>query len=168
MYLLTSFLSSRAACSPGYPPNPYGSSQPPMHSLYPQQHHPNQQQQQQNPYGGGPNPLGQIGQMWGVNDATAQMGVQFGKSAIGAGQDYVEKTVSNLSPLESVSFQSSKNRGRARRNELKLILIMSAGSSLVTSPSPSSNTPLPSRTCTSSKSSASCSGLGDTASGVER
>lgn len=32
---------------------------------------------------------------WGnMNDATAQMGVQFGKSAVAAGQDYVEKNVS--------------------------------------------------------------------------
>lgn len=30
----------------------------------------------------------------GMNDATAQMGMQFGKSAISAGQDYVEKNVS--------------------------------------------------------------------------
>lgn len=29
----------------------------------------------------------------GVNDATTQMGVQFGKSAVAAGQDYVEKNV---------------------------------------------------------------------------
>jgi hypothetical protein len=34
---------------------------------------------------------------WGnMNDATAQMGVQFGKSAVAAGQDYVEKNVSYL------------------------------------------------------------------------
>ena len=29
----------------------------------------------------------------GMNDATTQMGVQFGKSAVAAGQDYVEKNV---------------------------------------------------------------------------
>lgn len=32
--------------------------------------------------------------MWGVNDATAQMGVQIGRSAVAAGQDYMEKNVS--------------------------------------------------------------------------
>jgi hypothetical protein len=33
-------------------------------------------------------------QNWGsMNDATAQMGVQFGKSAVAAGQEYVEKNV---------------------------------------------------------------------------
>lgn len=31
---------------------------------------------------------------WQMNDATTQMGVQFGKSAVAAGQDYVEKNVS--------------------------------------------------------------------------
>ncbi|ORY31217.1 YIF1-domain-containing protein [Naematelia encephala] len=36
-------------------------------------------------------------QAWpGMNDATAQMGVQFGKSAVAAGSDYVEKNVSHL------------------------------------------------------------------------
>ena len=34
-----------------------------------------------------------------MNDATTQMGVQFGKSAVAAGQDYVEKNVSEVSPL---------------------------------------------------------------------
>jgi hypothetical protein len=34
---------------------------------------------------------------WGVNDATAQIGVQFGRSAVAAGQDYVEKHVRMLS-----------------------------------------------------------------------
>lgn len=36
---------------------------------------------------------------WQVNDATTQMGVQFGKSAVAAGQDYVEKNVSHESWL---------------------------------------------------------------------
>lgn len=31
---------------------------------------------------------------WGVNDVTAQMGMQFGQSAIAAGQNYMEKNVS--------------------------------------------------------------------------
>ena len=33
---------------------------------------------------------------WGVNDATAQMGMQFGRSAVSAGQEYVEKNVGLL------------------------------------------------------------------------
>lgn len=32
---------------------------------------------------------------WGVNDTTAQMGVQLGRSAVAAGQDYMEKNVSS-------------------------------------------------------------------------
>lgn len=40
---------------------------------------------------GGPAPYGS----WpGMNDATTQMGVQFGKSAVAAGQEYVEKNAS--------------------------------------------------------------------------
>lgn len=45
---------------------------------------------------GGPNqnaPWGQFGMM---NDATAQMGMQFGRSAVAAGQDYVNKNVSAI------------------------------------------------------------------------
>jgi len=52
-----------------------------------------------------PPPQGQLGtahssqppmmfSAWGVNDVTAQMGMQFGQSAIAAGQSYVEKNVS--------------------------------------------------------------------------
>jgi hypothetical protein len=37
-------------------------------------------------------------QMWGVNDATAAMGMQFGQSAIQAGQSYIDKNVRVLSP----------------------------------------------------------------------
>ncbi len=32
---------------------------------------------------------------WGMNDATTQMGMQFGRSAMMAGQEYVEKNVSS-------------------------------------------------------------------------
>ena len=38
----------------------------------------------------------QFGGWSGMNDATAQMGVQFGKSAVAAGQEYVEKNVRRL------------------------------------------------------------------------
>lgn len=47
--------------------------------------------------GVGPNP-------WGINDATAQMGMQFGKSAVMAGQDYVEKNVSHVKTEGHISF----------------------------------------------------------------
>ena len=35
---------------------------------------------------------------WGLNDATAQFGMQLGQSAVAAGQDYVQK---NVRPLRS-------------------------------------------------------------------
>jgi hypothetical protein len=38
-----------------------------------------------------------MGGMWGVNDATAQMGMQLGRSAVHAGQEYVEKSVGHIS-----------------------------------------------------------------------
>jgi len=31
---------------------------------------------------------------WGMNDATAQIGMQLGQSAVAAGQDYVQRNVS--------------------------------------------------------------------------
>jgi hypothetical protein len=61
--------------------------------------------QQARPYGNmagqGQGQGGDFG--WQMNDATTQMGVQFGKSAVAAGQDYVEKNVS----LSSVSIEVS-------------------------------------------------------------
>jgi hypothetical protein len=80
------------------PSGPYGLQQPPM-----------------NPYGAytqpGVSPMGQMGappygiqpgvggplpdmSMWGVNDATAQMGIQLGRSAVQVGQQYVQQNVS--------------------------------------------------------------------------
>lgn len=44
-------------------------------------------------YGAHAYPAAGLGGWPGMNDATAQMGVQFGKSAVAAGQDYVEKNV---------------------------------------------------------------------------
>lgn len=48
---------------------------------------------------------GQGQQQWGqfpmMNDATAQMGMQFGRSAVVAGQEYVNKNVSNLRKILS-------------------------------------------------------------------
>jgi len=44
--------------------------------------------------------------MWGVNDATAQMGVQLGRSAVAAGQDYMEKNFGqHLLPLAMLKHQ---------------------------------------------------------------
>ena len=43
----------------------------------------------------------------GVNDATAQMGVQFGRSAISAGQSYVQQNVSYKSPRFKLTGSSA-------------------------------------------------------------
>ena len=36
---------------------------------------------------------------WGMNDATAQFGMQLGQSAVAAGQDYVQKNVGYFVPF---------------------------------------------------------------------
>lgn len=64
-----------------------------------------QSAQPRQPYGQGGTPGVQgvhgyaaPGYAWpGMNDATAQMGMQFGKSAVAAGQEYVEKNVGIIS-----------------------------------------------------------------------
>ncbi|KAH8915424.1 YIF1-domain-containing protein [Atractiella rhizophila] len=70
------------------------------HYISPQQHsyanQPSGQYSSQHGYGDWMQ--SQIG-AWGVNDATAAMGVQFGRSAIGAGQEYVEKNLTKWLPL---------------------------------------------------------------------
>lgn len=62
--------------------------------------------QQAQPYGNMARGQGQGGDFgWQMNDATTQMGVQFGKSAVAAGQDYVEKNVSvSSSSIRSRTF----------------------------------------------------------------
>jgi hypothetical protein len=91
--------SSAGAGGPGPGPDMYGGM--PYNAYgHPQQPLPPHQQQR----GWGP---GQQQQPGGVpswaNDATAQMGMQFGKSAITAGHDYVEKNVS-LASIRLLSF----------------------------------------------------------------
>jgi hypothetical protein len=90
--------------------------------------------QQARPYGNmaGQGQGGDFG--WQMNDATTQMGVQFGKSAVAAGQDYVEKNVSlqealwaNLPPVLPDSLHHLPYRAHSLTR-----------SSPATSPSPSS------------------------------
>ena len=80
------------------PTGPYGLQQPPMnpYGAYPQPGIPPMGQMGAPPYGmqpgiGGPLP---DMNMWGVNDATAQLGMQLGRSAVQAGQQYVQQNVS--------------------------------------------------------------------------
>lgn len=76
----------------------YGLQQPPMnpYGAYSQPGIPPMGQMGAPPYGmqpgiGGPLP---DMSMWGVNDATAQLGMQLGRSAVQAGQQYVQQNVS--------------------------------------------------------------------------
>ncbi|KAI5451567.1 Protein transport protein yif1 [Naganishia albida] len=57
----------------------------------------------------------------GMNDATAQMGMQFGKSAVAAGQDYVEKNFSRYLPLPLVKTCFSVTNSYVLR-KLRLVL----------------------------------------------
>jgi protein transport protein YIF1 len=53
-----------------------------------------------NAFGGSPqNPSVPDFAAWGMNDATAQLGMQLGHSAVAAGQDYVQKNVSDITLL---------------------------------------------------------------------
>lgn len=57
----------------------------------------------------------------GMNDATAQMGVQFGKSAVAAGQDYVEKNFTRYLPLQLIKTSFSVTNFYVL-NKLRLVL----------------------------------------------
>ena len=63
------------------PATGFGSSQ--FQGFPPGQGHPSQQQQ--------PLPTGFDFAQWGVNPATAQIGMQLGQSAVAAGQEYMQK-----------------------------------------------------------------------------
>ncbi|WWC65184.1 uncharacterized protein I303_107798 [Kwoniella dejecticola CBS 10117] len=63
-----------------------------------------------------------FGGTWpGMNDATAQMGVQFGKSAVAAGQDYVEKNFTRYLPLHLIKVSFSVTNSYVL-NKLRLVL----------------------------------------------
>ncbi|WWD20727.1 hypothetical protein CI109_105203 [Kwoniella shandongensis] len=64
---------------------------------------------------------GGFGAWGGMNDATAQMGVQFGKSAVAAGQDYVEKNFTRYLPLQLIKVSFSVTNSYVF-NKLRLIL----------------------------------------------
>lgn len=103
----------------GYPGmSSFGSAMPPHHQ---QPGHASYPQMPMNNMmgigaGGGAGAGGGGGQ-WamGVNDATAQMGLQFGRSAITAGQDYVEKNVSGSAPLSQALLSDTPHQPRSSR-----------------------------------------------------
>ncbi|KAJ9119155.1 hypothetical protein QFC22_003646 [Naganishia vaughanmartiniae] len=69
---------------------------------------------------GGFNPDGSQWPM-GMNDATAQMGMQFGKSAVAAGQEYVEKNFTRYLPLPLVKTSFSVTNSYVL-SKLRLVL----------------------------------------------
>ncbi|EFP85105.2 hypothetical protein PGT21_003262 [Puccinia graminis f. sp. tritici] len=93
------------------PPNPH------------HQHH--LQHQQQNPWPN-PNPIGigpsnNFSNPFGVNDMTAQMGMQFGQSAMKAGSEYVEKNLTRYLPLTHLKHSFNVSNLYVF-NKIKLIL----------------------------------------------
>ncbi|ODN83026.1 hypothetical protein L202_01252, partial [Cryptococcus amylolentus CBS 6039] len=61
------------------------------------------------------------GQWPGMNDATTQMGVQFGKSAVAAGQEYMEKNFTRFLPLQLIKVSFSVTNLYVL-NKLRLVL----------------------------------------------
>jgi hypothetical protein len=43
---------------------------------------------------------------WGMNDVTAQFGMQLGQSAVAAGQDYVQKNVRRITHRPFIIFST--------------------------------------------------------------
>ncbi|THV05359.1 YIF1-domain-containing protein [Dendrothele bispora CBS 962.96] len=58
---------------------------------------------------------------WGVNDATAQFGMQLGTSAVAAGQEYVQKNFGGFIPLTSVKAHFNVSNSYVI-NKIKLVL----------------------------------------------
>lgn len=62
------------------------------------------------------------GDQWpGMNDATAQMGVQFGKHAFDAGSAYLDKNFTRLLPLAHLKHSFNVSNGYVL-NKLRLVL----------------------------------------------
>lgn len=72
--------------------------------------------------GGGVGDNGMGGASWpGMNDATTQMGVQFGKHAFDAGAAYVDKNFTRLLPLAHLKHSFNVSNGYVL-SKLKLVL----------------------------------------------
>lgn len=82
------------------------------------------QQQQPNPWANS-NPIGfgstNFPNPFGVNDMTAQMGMQFGQSAMRAGSEYVEKNLTRYLPLNHLKHSFNVSNSYVF-NKIKLIL----------------------------------------------
>ncbi|KAK7471040.1 Protein transport protein yif1 [Stygiomarasmius scandens] len=95
--------------------SPFQHNQPHHQPLH-QQPQQQQQQQQQQPF----IPQPSFG-AWGVNDATAQFGMQLGSSAVAAGQEYVQKNFGGFIPLTSVKARFNVSNSYVI-NKLKLVV----------------------------------------------
>ncbi|RXW12690.1 hypothetical protein EST38_g13166 [Candolleomyces aberdarensis] len=81
--------------------------------------HPQQQHQGgQGPYGAAFQP--DFG-AWGINDATAQLGMQLGQSAVQAGQDYVQKNFGVIFPSTTVKHHFNVSNSYVM-HKIKLVL----------------------------------------------
>ncbi|KZT64822.1 YIF1-domain-containing protein [Daedalea quercina L-15889] len=58
---------------------------------------------------------------WGINDATAQFGMQMGRSAVAAGQDYVQKNLGGLIPISVLKHHFNVSNSYVM-NKLRLLL----------------------------------------------
>ncbi|KAH7922735.1 YIF1-domain-containing protein [Leucogyrophana mollusca] len=58
---------------------------------------------------------------WGMNDATAQFGMQLGQSAVAAGQDYVQKNFGGLIPLSMLKHHFNVSNSYVIR-KLQLVI----------------------------------------------
>ncbi|GAA5874243.1 hypothetical protein JCM1840_000613 [Sporobolomyces johnsonii] len=76
-------------------------------------------------WGAAPNGMGAFGQAMGMggmmNDATAQMGMQFGSHALSAGQAYLDKNFTRLLPLAHLKHSFNVSNGYVI-NKLRLLL----------------------------------------------
>lgn len=78
--------------TPAYSQNPNQTYAGPQYQSFASSSAPPHQQQQQQQYP--QQPQADTFAQWGVNPATAQFGMQLGQSAVAAGQEYVQKNVS--------------------------------------------------------------------------
>lgn len=70
--------------------------QPPPYGAYPGMNSPPRQQ----PIHGQAPPVAPVDfSAWGLDNVTAQFGMQLGQSAVAAGQDYVQKNVSSCAAM---------------------------------------------------------------------
>jgi hypothetical protein len=58
---------------------------------------------------------------WGINDTTAQFGMQLGSSAVAAGQEYVQKNFGGIIPLTSIKHHFNVSNSYVIR-KLKLVV----------------------------------------------